>query len=64
VRSLHARLIEAKKQTKEASSVSVEGLTRSLEATAAKLREQHKNRKIEFDVVIRDGKAVVKPIVK
>ena len=27
-------------------------------------REQHKNRKIEFDVVIKDGKAVVKPIVR
>ncbi|HEY2405653.1 MAG TPA: MXAN_5187 C-terminal domain-containing protein [Polyangiaceae bacterium] len=64
VRSLHARLVEAKRQTKESSSVSVEGLARSLEATAAKLREQHKNRKIEFDVVIKDGKAVVKPIVR
>jgi hypothetical protein len=64
VRSLHARLLEAKRQTKESSSVSVEGLARSLEATAAKLREQHKNRKIEFDVVIKDGKAVVKPIVR
>ena len=34
------------------------------EAVEAKLREQHKNRKIDFDVVIKDGKAVVKPIVR
>jgi glutamate mutase epsilon subunit len=64
VRQLHARLVEAKLQTKDAGAVSVEGLARSLKATEAKLREQHKNRKIDFDVVIKDGKAVIKPIVR
>jgi hypothetical protein len=63
LRDLHARLQQAKQQTKEAS-VSYEGLAKSIRATEAKLREQHKNRKIEFDVVIKDGKAVVKPIVR
>ncbi|HEY4157909.1 MAG TPA: MXAN_5187 C-terminal domain-containing protein [Polyangiaceae bacterium] len=64
VRELHARLVEAKRQTKDAGAVSVEGLAKSLKATEAKLREQHKNRKIDFDVVIKDGKAVLKPIVR
>jgi hypothetical protein len=64
VRELHARLIEAKRQTKDAATVSMEGLARSMKATEAKLREQHKNRKIDFDVVIKDGKAVLKPIVR
>jgi hypothetical protein len=63
LRELHARLQRAKQQTKEAN-VSFEGLAKSIRATEAKLREQHKNRKIEFDVVIKDGKAVVKPIVR
>jgi hypothetical protein len=63
LRDLHARLQQAKQQTKEAN-VSFEGLAKSIRATEAKLREQHKNRKIEFDVVIKDGKAVVKPIVR
>jgi hypothetical protein len=63
LRDLHSRLQQAKQQTKEAN-VSYEGLAKSVRATEAKLREQHKNRKIEFDVVIKDGKAVVKPIVR
>ena len=63
LRDLHTRLQQAKLQTKEAN-VSYEGLAKSIRATEAKLREQHKNRKIDFDVVIKDGKAVVKPIVR
>jgi hypothetical protein len=63
LRDLHSKLQQAKQQTKEAN-VSFEGLAKSIRATEAKLREQHKNRKIEFDVVIKDGKAVVKPIVR
>ncbi len=63
LRDLHSRLQQAKQQTKEAN-VSYEGLAKSIRATEAKLREQHKNRKIDFDVVIKDGKAVVKPIVR
>ena len=64
VRELHARLVEAKRQTQDAAAVSMEGLAKSMKATEAKLREQHKNRKIDFDVVIKDGKAVLKPIVR
>ena len=64
VRELHARLVEAKRQTQDGATVSVEGLAKSLKATEAKLREQHKNRKIDFDVVIKDGKALLKPIVR
>src|SRR5450432_1044183 len=60
VRELHAQLIEAKRQTKDAGAVSMEGLAKSLKATEAKLREQHKNRTIDFDVVIKDGRAILK----
>lgn len=63
LRDLHSRLQQAKQQTKE-GNVSFEGLAKSIRATEAKLREQHKNRKIDFDVVIKDGKAVVKPIIR
>jgi hypothetical protein len=63
LRDLHAKLQQAKQQTKEAN-VSFEGLAKSIRATEAKLREQHKNRRIDFDVVIKDGKAVVKPIIR
>jgi hypothetical protein len=64
LRELHGRLVDAKRQTKEGTSVSVDGLGRQLRAAEDKLRKQHGNRKIDFDIVIKDGKAVVKPIVR
>ncbi len=42
----------------------MEGLARTLRDAETKLRAQHGNRKIDFDVVIKDGKAVVKPILR
>ena len=64
VRALHEKLVALKRENKEAGQVSLENLSRSLRETENKLRAQHKDRKIDFDVVIRDGKAIVKPTVK
>jgi hypothetical protein len=44
--------------------VSFDGLSRSLKAAEAKLREKHGSRRIDFEVVLKDGKAVVKPVVR
>lgn len=64
VRELHARLVDARQQTNDRRNISVDGFKKSLQAAESKLRKQHGNRRIDFDVVIKDGKAVVKPIVR
>ena len=64
VRDLHEKLLAMKRENKEAGQISLENLSRSLRETESKLRAQHKDRRIDFDVVIRDGKAIVKPTVK
>lgn len=64
VRELHEKLNEMKRQNREGSQVSLEGLAKSLRATEAKLREKHGSRRIDFEVVLKDGRAVVKPIVR
>jgi hypothetical protein len=64
IRELHGRLIDAKRQVNDAGKVSVDGLTKSLRAAESRLRQQHGDRRIDFDVVIKDGKAVVKPILR
>lgn len=64
MQQLHARLLEAKRQTNDQQQVSVDGLRKSLAAAEERLRKQHGDRKIDFDVVIKDGKAVVKPILR
>jgi hypothetical protein len=64
VRELHGKLNELKKQNREGSQVSLEGLAKSLKDTESRLREKHGNRRIDFEVVLKDGRAVVKPIVR
>jgi hypothetical protein len=64
VRELHQRLVDAQKQLSNARPVSVEGLAKSLRAAETKLRAQHGDRKIDFDVIVKDGRAVLKPILR
>jgi hypothetical protein len=64
LRELHERLASLKKENRESGQVSFETLARSVRETEAKLRAQHKDRKIDFEVVLRNGKAIVKPTVR
>ncbi len=60
LKELHQRYQAAREQTK-ASPVSLEKLAQNLRETEAKLRAQHQGKRIDFDVVVKDGKAVIKP---
>jgi hypothetical protein len=42
----------------------VDTLAKSLRETEAKLKAQHGGRSVDFQVVIKDGKPVVKPVVR
>ncbi len=64
VKELHARFLQAKRDNKEAGQVSLEGLAKTLRDTENKLRAQYKNRKIDFEIVVKDGKTIVKPKVR
>lgn len=61
---LHRELVAAKQRIRETGKVSVDGLAKSLRAAESKLKAQHKDRRIDFDIIIKNGKAVVKPIVR
>jgi hypothetical protein len=64
VRRLHQDLVEAKARTADTKPVSINALTRKLENTAKQLSEKHAGKRIDFVVVIKEGKAVVRPIVR
>lgn len=64
LRELHARLIDVKLKNNERANVSLDNLARSLRDAEAKLREKHANRRIDFDVVVKNGKVVLKPILR
>lgn len=63
LRSLHGRLNEANQKANQ-PQVSLNGLSRSLRAVETKLRAQYGSRKIDFEILVRNGKPVVKPIVR
>lgn len=63
IKALHDSYAEARKKT-NASPVSFEKLEKNIRDTEQKLRAQHQGRKIDFEVDIKDGKAILKPRLK
>ncbi len=63
IRALHKSYLEARAQT-NASAVSFEKLAQNVRETERKLREQHRGKDVDFEVQVRDGKAILKPRVR
>lgn len=64
VRKLHAELVETKRKLNQSNLVSVDSLAKTLRETEQKLLAQHAGRSIDFQIVVKDGKPVVKPVVR
>jgi hypothetical protein len=65
MRQVYAKYLEAKRSTNESTAgVTFERLAQSLRAQEAKLRASHAGKKVDFEVVVRDGKTTLKPIVR
>jgi hypothetical protein len=63
VRQLHEALVIERRRLNQPGKVSVETLASSLRETESKLRKEHADKAIDFHVVVKNGKAMVKPIV-
>jgi hypothetical protein len=64
VAQIHGELMAARQRNNESASLSVGDLKRRLEATERQLRGQYRDRSIEFSVVTKNGRAIIKPIVR
>ena len=65
VRQIYETYVQARRACNESTSAITEnGLAEMLRASAEKLRGKHSGKNIDFDVVIRNGKAILKPIIK
>jgi hypothetical protein len=64
LKQLHQELAETKKKLNLGANVSLDALSKSLRDTEQKLRAEHGGKSVDFQVVVKDGKAVVKPIVR
>jgi hypothetical protein len=64
-RQVYARFVDARRQNGESTAgLTYEGLAKNLRETTAKLRDKSGGRAIDFDVVVKDGKTILKPVVK
>jgi hypothetical protein len=64
VRQLYAQYLEAKRRRKESTvAITYEALAHRLRESGAKLRQRH-GRPIDFEVNVKDGKTILKPVLK
>jgi hypothetical protein len=64
IRDLHERLEAAREKAKDSTQVSVEGLAKSLRAAEAQLKKRHGDRDIDFEIVVKGSRVLVKPVVR
>jgi hypothetical protein len=64
MKQLYAQLVEAKRRQNESTAaVTYQSVAKTLRESGEKLREKH-GRAVDFEVTIKDGKAILKPVLK
>ncbi|MFO0627302.1 MAG: MXAN_5187 C-terminal domain-containing protein [Polyangiales bacterium] len=63
VRALYDRFIAARQTTGETSEVRFEQVAKQVKETLPKLAEKYQGADVTFDVAIKDGKAILRPVV-
>jgi hypothetical protein len=64
LKTLHSELVQARKRLNQSGDLSLDSLAKSLRDTETKLLAQHGGRSVDFQVVVKDGKPIVKPLVR
>jgi hypothetical protein len=64
VRQVYAQYVDQKRRRNESTAgITFDGLAKSLRESSAKLREKH-GRAVDFEVSEKDGKTIIRPVVK
>lgn len=63
VRALYERYVAARRETGDTTEVRYEQVARQLRETLPKLEEKYQGADVKFDVSIKDGKAILRPVV-
>ena len=65
MRDLYAKYIDAKREKQESTAqITYETVARSLRDSSAKLKEKHGGKNIDFEVAEKDGKVILRPVLK
>jgi hypothetical protein len=64
VRQLYAQYVDTKRKQNESTvAITYESVAKSLRDSSAKLREKH-GKRVDFEVTVKDGKTILKPVLK
>lgn len=63
IRALHQRFVEARRATGENTDVQYESIAKQARENMTRLTQKYQGAEVRMDVSIKDGKAVLKPIV-
>jgi hypothetical protein len=64
VRQIYAQYVDAKRRHKESTAaITYEGVAKSLRESSAKLRQKH-GKVVDFEVSEKDGKTILRPVLK
>ena len=64
-RAIYSKYVDAKRQNGESTAgITYENLAKNLAETRERLKAKSGGRNIDFDVVVKDGKTILKPTVK
>jgi hypothetical protein len=64
VRALYQQYVDAKRRQNESTAaLTYESVARSIRDSGAKLREKY-GKSVDFEVAVRDGKTILKPVIK
>jgi hypothetical protein len=65
IRQIYAKYVETKRSTQESTAgVTYDKLAATLRAQADKLKSAHPNRSVDYEVVVKDGKTHLKPVLR
>jgi len=65
MRALYNQYLDAKRARKESTAgVSYEAMSESVKRSAQQLKEKHAGKRVEFEVAEKDGKTILKPVLK
>ena len=63
VRQIYAQYMETRRRQNETASMPFDSVARNLRESSARLREKH-GKPVDFEVMIKDGKAFLRPVLK
>lgn len=65
VRQIYSQFVDSKRRQNESTAaITYDAVAQSLRDSSAKLREKHAGKAVDFEVRVKDGKTILKPVVR